>query len=121
MRAGLPDGCEGRRCAMFSAAAVRRDQLRCRQLPRLERLEDRTLLTVTASLDRNIDAVITGTAGADSVTMSIENQGLANETLRVIDPGGVIAGAGFTQDGRNSATVLSSAITGLDIFINTLE
>jgi hypothetical protein len=87
----------------------------------LERLEERTLLAVTALIDANSDAVIDGTAGSDSLTMSVENQGLANETLRISDGGGVTAGAGFTQDGPNSATILTSAITGLDIFINTLD
>jgi len=91
-----------------------------RQL-QVEPLEGRLLLAVTAVIDANNDALITGAAVADTVTMSIENQGLANETLRISDPGGVTAGAGFTQDGANSATVLTSAITGLDIFITTLD
>ena len=83
----------------------------------IESLESRQLLAVTAALDGSFDAVITGTAAPDVITMDILNPGLVNETLRISDLGGATAVAPFTQDDANTVSILTSAITGGDISI----
>ncbi|MGI9458041.1 MAG: hypothetical protein ACR2NU_15860 [Aeoliella sp.] len=102
----------------FSRRSTRAQYGRSRHLS-VEALEDRWLLAVTAVLDANNDAVITGSAVADEVTMQILNQGLSTERLQITDPGTATAVFGFTQDSANVVSILTSNISGGDIFINT--
>jgi len=69
---------------------------------RLERFEERLLLAVTVQLDTSSNAVLLGTADAESTVISVENNGA---TLRVADASGVTANLGFTQDGPQAATI----------------
>ena len=102
------------------AAAASSSFLRHRK-PLFEQLEDRRLLAITAVLNAaTLDVEVSGSASADTVSMQLIDQGLATERLQITDSAGATAGAGFVQVNATVVTVLTSTVTGGDVFVNTL-
>jgi len=81
---------------------------------RFESLEARRVLAVAAMLDGDDNAVLTGSAAADTITLTVDSGRLV-----VIDTGGATAGAGFTQDDANTISIDVAAILGGNLFVNT--
>ena len=86
--------------------------------PNLETLEERRVLASTAALVGG-DAQINGSGAADTITLSVTDQGQPTETLVFADPGGITAGVGFTQDDPNTVSILTSDVTGGNVTINS--